>query len=58
VSDIDPKAAAKFLDEMALYWERLPTKGEDATHWAHVTNAEACRKISAHLRRAPVETPS
>lgn len=51
MSEFDPKAAAKFLDEMALYWERLPTKGEDATHWAHVTNAEACRKISAHLRR-------
>ena len=38
-----------FLHEAARYFERRPTNGEDALHWANVANAETCRKIAALL---------
>lgn len=38
-----------FLDEAARYFEGRPTHGEDAAHWANVSNAETCRKIAALL---------
>lgn len=47
MSEMAPAAAIKFLNEMASYWERRPTEGEDMAHWAGVYNAENCRKIAA-----------
>lgn len=41
--------AIAFLHETAGYFERRPTNGEDAAHWANVYNAENCRKIAAIL---------
>lgn len=38
-----------FLNEMASYFDRRDTGGEDSVHWANVYNAENCRKIAAAL---------
>lgn len=46
------EAAADFLMEMAIYFERRPAHGEDAAHWSNVQNAENCRKIAALLSPA------
>lgn len=42
---------ADFLDEVARYFGGLDNRGEDAAYWAHVQNAENCRKIAAAIRR-------
>lgn len=48
-----PAGWVVFLEETARYFERRPTGGEDAAHWANVANAETCRKIAAMLSAAP-----
>lgn len=37
---------AAFAMQGARYFESRPTGGEDAAHWANVTNAETMRKIA------------
>jgi hypothetical protein len=41
--------AVCFLNEAARYFERRPTKGEDAAHWSNTYNADNCRKIAAMI---------
>jgi len=43
---------ADFLDDMAAYFDKAPTNGEDKTHWANVYNAANCRKAAAFIRAA------
>ena len=48
------KAAMAFLNDMAVYFERRPTGGEDAAHWSNVYNAENCRIVSRMVHRIDV----
>ena len=41
-----PKAAIRFLEEAARYFEKRPTGGEDKAHWANVYNAKNCRDVA------------
>lgn len=43
----DAEKMVAFLHDAAKYFERRPTDGEDAAHWANVYNAENCRKSAA-----------
>lgn len=56
------KAAMAFLNDMAVYFERRPTGGEDAAHWSNVMNAENCRIVANMVHRidraAAVLSPS
>lgn len=45
------KAAMAFLNDMAVYFERRPTGGEDAANWSNVMNAERCRMIANMVHR-------
>ncbi len=45
------KAAIAFLNDMAVYFERRPTGGEDAAHWSNAINAENCRIVAAMVHR-------
>lgn len=45
--------ATAFLTMCSDYFERRPTGGEDAAHWANVSNARMCRKIAAMLTASP-----
>ena len=47
VADLSTEHAAAFLAVCAEYFERRPTDGEDAAHWANVSNGAMCRKIAA-----------
>lgn len=49
---MDNNTAAKWLDDLALYFERRDTHGEDKAFWANVYNAESVRKIKAALSAA------
>ena len=40
---------AQFLLDVADYFERRPTNGEDRAVWANTYNAENCRRIAAML---------
>ena len=51
---MDNNTAAKWLDDLALYFERRDTRGEDKAFWANVYNAESARKIKAALSAAEV----
>lgn len=42
----------KWLDDLAGYFERRDTHGEDKAFWANVYNAESVRKIKAALSAA------
>lgn len=44
--EIRPSAAISFLEDAAVFFERLPTRGEDSAYWSNVYNAENCRKIA------------
>ncbi|AGS80903.1 hypothetical protein [Caulobacter phage Cr30] len=44
--------AIAWLNEAACYFERRPTKGEDAARWSNVTNAETARRIAKLLEVA------
>lgn len=46
--------AMQFLEDMAIYMEKRPTKGEDMVHWANVYNGANCRNIKERLRRMQV----
>lgn len=46
-----PTDAQRFLRKAADYFERRPTNGEDAAHWANVQNAENCRAIASMIER-------
>lgn len=41
-----------WCNEAARYFENRPTNGEDAAHWANVSNAENARKVADALRSA------
>lgn len=43
------QSAIDFLEEAARYFEKRPTGGEDAAHWANVLNAQNCREIAGML---------
>lgn len=45
------KAAMAFLNDMAVYFERRPTGGEDSAHWSNVMNAENCRIVATMIHR-------
>lgn len=49
---MDNNTAAKWLDDLAIYFERRDTHGEDKAFWANVYNAESVRKIKAALSAA------
>ncbi len=51
--DLSPEAverSANFCDEVARYFEKRDTGGEDKAHWANVYNAENARKAATLLR--------
>ena len=45
----DVAALVAFANEMACYFEKRPTGGEDSAHWSNVANAETSRKIATAL---------
>lgn len=49
---MDNSAINRWLDDLAIYFERRDTHGEDRAHWANVYDAEAARKIKAALSAA------
>ena len=49
---MDTSAISKWLDDLAIYFERRDTHGEDKAFWANVYNAESVRKIKAALSAA------
>jgi hypothetical protein len=42
--------SVRFLLEAARYFEKRPTKGEDAAHWSNVSNAANCRRVADLIR--------
>lgn len=48
--EMTKEAAVKFMNELATYFDRQPTKGEDSAHWSKTYNALNCRKIAELLQ--------
>jgi len=53
VPNLSTESAVAFLIVCAEYFERRPTGGEDAAHWANVSNGAMCRKIATMLSATP-----
>ena len=41
-----PQAAITFLEAASRYFEKRPTKGEDAAVWSNATNAANCKAVA------------
>lgn len=41
-----PQAAITFLEDASRYFEKRPTKGEDAAVWSNATNAANCKAVA------------
>lgn len=50
-SAVSPADAVNWLREAAVYFARRETRGEDAAHWANVSNAETAIKVAALIGR-------
>jgi hypothetical protein len=48
----------QWLEDAARYFEARPTIGEDAAHWANISNAATCRKIASRFLSLLAHEPS
>lgn len=55
---IGTKEAQEFLEQAARYFQKRPTKGEDAAHWSNVANSENCRSIADLIERQRIALDS